>query len=340
VTPAAPPLVEGRDLRKTFAVRRGWLGPAQALRAVDGVSLAIGAGETVALVGESGSGKSTLGRLLLGLTPPTAGEVRYEGRPLAAVQKEGGESWRRFRREVQVVFQDSGSALNPRRTVGSSVEVPLRYGLGLDRTAARQEAAALFARVGLAPDVYLERYPHELSGGQRQRVGIARAIASRPRFVVADEPVAALDVSVRAQILRLLRSIQAETGLSYLFITHDLGVVRAIARRVLIMYLGVVVESGPVEALFTDPGHPYTRALLAATPVPDPQRRARRGPPLQGEVPSPLDPPPGCRFHPRCPLAQEICRRETPPEVPFPDGVLAACHFATEVRQHAAAPAR
>jgi oligopeptide/dipeptide ABC transporter ATP-binding protein len=338
VTPPAA-LVEGRDLRKTFAVRRGWLGPSQTLRAVDGVSLTVGAGETVALVGESGSGKSTLGRLLLGLTPPTAGEVRYEGRPLAAVRREGDAAWRRFRREVQVVFQDSGSALNPRRTVGSSVEVPLRHGLGMSPEAARQEAAALFDRVGLAPDIYLERYPHELSGGQRQRVGIARAIASRPRFVVADEPVAALDVSVRAQILRLLRSIQAETGVSYLFITHDLGVVRAIARRVLIMYLGVVVESGPVEALFTDPGHPYTRALLAATPVPDPRRRTRRDPSLPGEVPSPLAPPPGCRFHPRCPLAREICRREPPPEVPFPDGVIAACHFATEVRQRAAAPA-
>ncbi len=324
------PLIEGHQLRKTFAVGRGLFGARRALRAVDGVSLAIEEGETVALVGESGSGKSTLGRLLLGLTPPSSGRVTYRGRALEGLR---GEAWRRFRREVQVVFQDSGSALNPRRTVGSSVELPLRYGLRLGRQAARREAAALFERVGLAPGTYLQRYPHELSGGQRQRAGIARAIASHPRFVVADEPVAALDVSVRAQVLRLLRSIQVDTGLAYLFITHDLGVVRAIAGRVLVIYLGVIVESGPVGSVFRDPGHPYTRALLAATPIPDPARRITRPEPLHGDIPSPLAPPPGCRFHTRCPLAQEVCRRMEPPVVPFPDGVEAACHFAVEVRQ-------
>ncbi|MDQ3701427.1 MAG: ABC transporter ATP-binding protein [Chloroflexota bacterium] len=324
------PIVEGRDVSKTFAVRRGFFGASRQLRAVDGVSLAVDEGETVALVGESGSGKSTLGRLLLGLTPPSHGEVAYRGAPLEGLR---GDARRRFRRDVQVVFQDSGASLNPRRSVGSSVEVPLRYGLGLGREAARRQAAALFERVGLAPETYLRRFPHELSGGQRQRVGIARAIASQPHFVVADEPVAALDVSVRAQILKLLQSIQEDTGLAYLFITHDLGVVRAIADRVLVMYLGVIVEAGPVEPLFRAPGHPYTRALLEATPVPDPARRNTRPDPLHGDIPSPLAPPPGCRFHTRCPIAQDVCRRVEPPAVPFPDGVVAACHFATEVRQ-------
>ncbi|HEX2515844.1 MAG TPA: oligopeptide/dipeptide ABC transporter ATP-binding protein, partial [Chloroflexota bacterium] len=338
LTPQIPevpqiPLIEGRDLRKHFRVDGGLFRSGQVLRAVDGVSLDLEAGETVALVGESGSGKSTLGRLLLGLTEPTGGEVRYQGTPLRELR---GPAWRRYRREAQVVFQDSGAALNPRRTVGASVEVPLRYSLGLSRGEARREAGALFSRVGLTPEVYLDRYPHELSGGQRQRVGIARAIASRPRFVVADEPVAALDVSVRAQILKLLRALQRETGLTYLFITHDLGVVRAIAGRVLVMYLGVVVEAGPLRALFDNPGHPYTRALLAATPVPDPARREGQPEPLRGEIPSPLAPPPGCRFHTRCPLAQEVCRREAPPAVPFPDGVGAACHFAPEVRRREA----
>jgi oligopeptide/dipeptide ABC transporter ATP-binding protein len=337
---AAVPLIEGVGLHKSFPVRRGFFEPRRELRAVDGVSLAVGPGETVALVGESGSGKSTLGRLLLGLTPPTSGAVHYQGVPLATLR---GTARQNFRRDVQVVFQDSGAALNPRRTVGSSVELPLRYGLKLPAAVARREASRLFERVGLEPGIYLSRYPHELSGGQRQRVGIARGIASRPRFVVADEPVAALDVSVRAQVLRLLQTVQQETGIAYLFITHDLGVVRAVASRVLVMYLGAIVEAGPVEVLFRNPGHPYTRALLAATPVPDPARRARPAAELatgalpaaalRGDLPSPLAVPPGCRFHPRCPLVQEICRREAPPAVPFADGVVAACHFAEDVRR-------
>ena len=322
-------LIEGRHLSRVFSVRSGLFGPRRQLRAVDDVSLAIEEGETVALVGESGSGKSTLGRMLLGLLPPTSGEILYGGHPLSILT---GEAKKRFRREVQVVFQDTGSSLNPRKTIGASLEVPLRYNLGLDGPAARERSAALLNQVGLESSIFLQRYPHELSGGQRQRVGVARAIASRPRLVVADEPVSALDVSVRAQVLKLLREIQEATGLAELFITHDLGVVRAVASRVLVMYLGAVVESGPVAALFEAPGHPYTRALLAATPVPDPTRRHGRRP-LGGEIPSPLSPPAGCRFHPRCPLAQDVCRTTPPPLIELSGGLESACHFAEDVQK-------
>jgi len=315
-----------------FPVRGGLFGPRRDLRAVDRVSAAVAERETVALVGESGSGKTTLGRVLLGLLDPSEGEVYYEGRPLAVLSSAERKA---YRRDIQVVFQDTASSLNPRKTVGASLEVPLRYNLGLDRRTARDRAAGLLDRVGLDPATFLARYPHELSGGQRQRVGIARALASEPRFIVADEPVSALDVSVRAQVLKLLRDLQRSTDLAYLFITHDLGVVSAIASRVLVMYLGSVVERGPVDRLFRAPGHPYTRALLAATPLPDPtRRRESRG--LRGEIPSPLDPPPGCRFHPRCPFVQDVCRTVVPPTIDFADGVSSACHFAEDVRQQAA----
>jgi oligopeptide/dipeptide ABC transporter ATP-binding protein len=324
-----PVLIEGRRLSRVFSLRSGLFGPRRSLRAVDDVSLVIEEGETVALVGESGSGKSTLGRMLLGLLPPTSGEILYGGHPLSILT---GEAKKRFRREVQVVFQDTGSSLNPRKTIGASLEVPLRYNLGLDGPAARARSAALLDQVGLESSVFLQRYPHELSGGQRQRVGVARAIASRPRLVVADEPVSALDVSVRAQVLKLLREIQEATGLAELFITHDLGVVRAVASRVLVMYLGAVVESGPVAAMFEAPGHPYTQALLAATPVPDPTRRHGRRP-LGGDIPSPLNPPSGCRFHPRCPLAQDVCKTTPPPLVPLANGLESACHFAEDVQK-------
>jgi len=322
-------LIEGVHLSHVFAVRSRLFGPRRPLRAVDDVSIAIDEGETVALVGESGSGKTTLGRMLLGLLPPTSGEVIYGGHRLRDLT---GQGWKQFRRDVQVVFQDTGASLNPRKTIGASLEVPLRYNLGLDAKAASLRSTELLSRVGLEPDVFLQRYPHELSGGQRQRVGVARAIASRPRLIVADEPVSALDVSVRAQVLKLLRELQQGDGLAELFITHDLGVVRAVASRVLVMYLGALVESGPVEALFTAPGHPYTRALLAATPVPDPaQRRGRQ--PLGGDIPSPLNPPPGCRFHPRCPFAQDVCRTTPPPLMPLANGVESACHFAEDVQK-------
>jgi oligopeptide/dipeptide ABC transporter ATP-binding protein len=321
-------LIEGRNLSRVFDVRSGVFGPRRPLRAVDDVSIAIEAGETVALVGESGSGKSTLGRMLLGLLPPTAGAILYDGKPINALR---GADWKRFRREVQVVFQDTATSLNPRKTIGASLEVPLRYNLGLDGREARERAGELLSGVGLDPTIFLGRYPHELSGGQRQRVGVARAIASRPRFVVADEPVSALDVSVQAQVLKLLRDLQQSSNLAELFITHDLGVVRAVASQVLVMYLGSLVEHGPVAALFAAPGHPYTRALLAATPVPDPLRRqGQRG--LGGEIPSPLAPPPGCRFHPRCPFVQDVCRTTPPPLVPLPNGLESACHFASDIQ--------
>ncbi len=249
------PLIEAEKVSRTFSVRvgGGFLAPRRPLRAVDNVSLAIGPGETVALVGESGSGKSTLGRVLLGLLPPTAGRVRYEGQSIGELRD---DQWRQYRRSVQAVFQDTSASLNPRRSVGDSVAVPLRHNRGLDGASARREAAALLDRVGLPPERFVGRYPHELSGGQRQRIDIARAIASQPRVVVADEPVSALDVSVRAQVLDLLRSLQHESGLADLFITHDLDVVRACADRVLVMYLGAIVERGPAGPLLASPGHP------------------------------------------------------------------------------------
>jgi oligopeptide/dipeptide ABC transporter ATP-binding protein len=332
------PLIQAEHVSRTFRVGGGWLRPARDLRAVDDVSLAITPGATVALVGESGSGKSTLGRLLLRLLPPSVGSIRYRGQDISSLH---GDRWRAFRREVQVVFQDSGAAFNARRTIGASLEVPLRYNLRLRGRQVRDRAAALLDRVGLDPAVYLDRYPHELSGGQRQRVGVARAMASEPRFVVADEPVSALDVSVRAQVLRLMRDLQRESGeLAYLFITHDLGVVRAVADQVQVMYLGAIVERGPVAPLFRAPGHPYTRALLAATPVPDPTRRSAAlvaASVLRGDIPSATEVPPGCRFHTRCPLAQEVCRHTPPPWMAFQDGVESACHFAAEIRRLAPA---
>jgi ABC-type glutathione transport system ATPase component len=262
---APDPLLSAENVSRLFAQGGGLFARQSWLRAVDGVSLTIAPGETVAIVGESGSGKSTLGRMLLGLLAPSEGTVRFRGEALGDLR---GAAWRRFRREVQVVFQDSSASLNPRRRIGDSVAVPLRWNLGLGRAAAAQRAAALLDQVGLPAEQFFARLPHMLSGGQRQRVGIARALASEPSVVVADEPVSALDVSVRAQVLRLMRQLQEERGLAYLFITHDLGVVRAIADRVVVMRGGVVVEHGPVAAVLDAPRHDYTRALLAATPMP------------------------------------------------------------------------
>jgi oligopeptide/dipeptide ABC transporter ATP-binding protein len=321
-------LIEGKNLVKTFGIKKGLFAQPVSLRAVDDVSMSLEEGETLALVGESGSGKSTLGRLLLGLSAPSAGQILYEGNSIAELK---GDAWRKFRSDVQVVFQDSGTAFNPRRTIGASLEVPLRYNRGLKGASVKQAASDLLQRVDLDPTIYLSRYPHELSGGQRQRVGLARAIASHPRFVVADEAVSALDVSIRAQILKLMLKLQKDEKLSYLFITHDLGVVRTVASRVLVMYLGGIMESGKVQDVFTRPAHPYTRALLAATPIPDPAR-LRRLPQMQGDIPSPTNLPSGCRFHTRCPLVQEICRKVAPPIVSFEGGQQSACHFAGEVR--------
>jgi ABC-type oligopeptide transport system ATPase subunit len=266
------PLVEAREVSRLFPVRAssGLFRAREMQRAVDRVSLTIHAGEVLALVGESGSGKTTLGRMLLGLSAPSGGSILYKGADIAA---RSGEAARTFRREVQVVFQDTGGSLNPRRRIGKSVALPLAYHRRLEGRAAAMEVDALLDRVGLAPAHFRDRLPHELSGGQRQRVGIARALASNPALVIADEPVSALDVSVRAQILKLMFELQREKNLAYLFITHDLGVVRAIADRVMVMHRGRVVESGTADAVLNSPHDTYTQHLIAATPVPDPSRQ-------------------------------------------------------------------
>jgi oligopeptide/dipeptide ABC transporter ATP-binding protein len=319
---STPALVEVTNLQKHFPVGRGLFGqPRAVVRAVDGVTLAIHAGETLGLVGESGCGKSTLGRLILRLIEPTAGDVRFEGRSLLTLPP---RELRAVRRAMQIVFQDPYGSLNPRMRVSAIVGEGLvvhRIGNGQTR---RERVRALLELVGLSPDA-ATRFPHEFSGGQRQRIGIARALAVEPRFIVADEAVSALDVSIQAQILNLLQDLKARLGLTLLFISHDLRVVEHLSDRVAIMYLGKIVELGPRDLVYDDPRHPYTRALLAAVPVPDPRRRAER-PPLGGDVPSPLSPPPGCAFHPRCPYAIEVCRRITPPLEAGHGGRAVACH--------------
>ena len=313
-------LAEGKHLSKTFPVKGQ--GKGAALHAVSGVDLAVYEGETLALVGESGCGKSTLGRLLLGLLPPTQGQVFFDGQDLAALPP---ARLRALRRQMQLVFQDTAAALNPRWTVGQSLAEPLRIHNLCPRGEYAARGAALLTQVGLAPDL-LDRYPHQLSGGQRQRVGLARALALSPRLVVCDEPVSALDVSVQAQMLNLLADLQASQGLTYVLISHDLGVVRHSADRVCVMFLGRVCEVGPTQALFSAPRHPYTKFLLDSVPRPDPTRRGESGPPLAGEIPSPVHPPSGCRFRTRCPYAQDICAQTVPPLTGAGDHP-AACHF-------------
>jgi oligopeptide/dipeptide ABC transporter ATP-binding protein len=322
-------MLEGNHLIMDFRVRLGLFRGSANLRAVDDVSIAIQPGQTVALVGESGSGKSTLGRILLGLLPATSGTVQYGGNAFSSLH---GNLWRKFRAEVQAVFQDTSASLNPRRTVGDSILAPLVYNRGLSAQHARRESARLLERVGLDPAVFAQRFPHQLSGGQRQRVGLARALASQPRFIIADEPVSALDVSVRAQILQLMRDLQKQEQLAYLFITHDLGIARLIANRVLVMYLGSVVEEGNAADVFAHPSHPYTIALMLSAPIPDPTRPR---PPRRiiGDIPSSLSPPSGCRFHPRCLFAQSICKTETPAVHEFANEQRSACHFAETVRE-------
>ena len=313
-------LAEGKHLSKTFPVKGQ--GKGAALHAVSGVDLAVYEGETLALVGESGGGKSTLGRLLLGLLPPTQGQVFFDGQDLAALPP---ARLRALRRQMQLVFQDTAAALNPRWTVGQSLAEPLRIHNLCPRGEYAARGAALLTQVGLAPDL-LDRYPHQLSGGQRQRVGLARALALSPRLVVCDEPVSALDVSVQAQMLNLLADLQASQGLTYVLISHDLGVVRHSSDRVCVMFLGRVCEVGPTQALFSAPRHPYTKFLLDSVPRPDPTRRGESGPPLAGEIPSPVHPPSGCRFRTRCPYAQDICAQTVPPLTGAGDH-QAACHF-------------
>jgi oligopeptide transport system ATP-binding protein len=320
-------MLEVRDLVKHYPVAARAFGRAGGIvRAVDGVSFTIAAGETLGLVGESGCGKTTTGRCILQLERPTSGSVRFEGVELTDL---GPAGLRPLRRRMQVIFQDPYSSLNPRMTVGQIVAEPLAvHGLVPDAGARAQRVADLLGRVGLLPR-HAPRYPHELSGGQRQRVGIARALALEPRLIVCDEPVSALDVSIQAQIVNLLEDLQDALGLTYLFVAHDLSVVRHISDRVAVMYLGRIVELADRQALYQTPLHPYTRALLAAVPIPDPAVEARRERVvLLGEVPSPLAPPAGCHFHPRCPVAVDRCHAEAPVLREVRPGHRAACHLA------------
>ena len=293
------------------------------VRAVNGVSLDLATGETLGLVGESGCGKSTLGKAILRLLPIAEGEIRVEGTDIAPLDR---TQLNALRRKVQMIFQDPYGSLNPRSTVGRSVAQPMVIA-GWTAEATNQRVDTLLGWVGLPADAK-QRYPHEFSGGQRQRIGIARALALSPRLIICDEPVSALDVSVRAQVINLLEDLKQQFGVSYLFISHDLSVVEHIADRVAVMYLGTIVEAGGRDQIWRNPQHPYTKALLAAAPIANPRlARARQRTVLQGELPSPIDPPAGCPFHSRCPLAQERCKTERPQLRPVGSGALAACHF-------------
>ena len=321
------PLLEVRNLVKHFHVGGGLFGGrAGSVRAVEGVSFEIRRGETLGLVGESGCGKTTVGRCLLQLERPTSGQVLFEGRELTTL---GDEELRPIRRRVQVIFQDPYSSLNPRMTVGQILAEPLMvHGIVVDRERRAARVRELLSHVGLLPQ-HAHRYPHQLSGGQRQRVGIARALAVEPALIICDEPVSALDVSIQAQIINLLEDLQAGFGLTYLFVAHDLSVVRHISDRVAVMYLGRIVEITDRKSLYDVPRHPYTKALLSAVPIPDPALEAQRERVvLGGEVPSPLNPPAGCAFHPRCPIAIDRCREALPELREITTGHRAACILA------------
>ncbi|MFD1911061.1 ABC transporter ATP-binding protein [Halodurantibacterium flavum] len=319
------PVLEVENLTKHFPVRRGLLRrQVGSVQAVTDVSFAVAPGETLAVVGESGCGKSTTGRALLRLIEPSSGQVRLDGESVTDL---GREELRQMRRRMQIIFQDPYGSLNPRMTVREVLSEPLLlHGVATARTL-DAKLAELLQLCGLS-SFHAERYPHEFSGGQRQRVGIARALATRPRLIVCDEPVSVLDVSVQAQIVNLLQDLQRELGMAYVFISHDLAVVRHIASRVAVMYLGRIVEEAPAAALFARPLHPYTRSLIEAAPRPSPNRRRLRAP-VEGDAPSALAPPPGCAFHPRCPLAIDRCRSERPALRPF-DGARVACHRAED----------
>ena len=322
-------LVEIKSLKKYFPIRQGLLQrEVERVHAVDDVTLSVAKGETVGLVGESGCGKSTLGRCVVRLLEPTEGDIVFQGRSIA---KLGPHALRPLRREMQMVFQDPYASLNPRKRVGSIVGNPLKiHGLG-DRKERKKQVEELLETVGLSPEHY-NRFPHEFSGGQRQRIGVARALALRPKLIVADEPVSALDVSIQAQMINLLESLQDDFGLTYIFIAHDLGVVRHVSDRIAVMYLGKLVELSPAEELYSRPIMPYTEALLSAVPIPDPDLSAQRERiVLEGDVPSPIHPPSGCRFHPRCRYATDICKQVEPPLTDYGNTHLAACHHPLNV---------
>ncbi len=318
------PVLKVRDVAVHFKMRGGWLGDAgSTIKAVDGVDLAIGSGETLGLVGESGCGKSTISNAIVGLVPTTRGSICIRGQEIVGAS---GKALNSARRHVQMVFQNPALSLNPRATIGAAIAEPLAV-RGIARgSALRERVATLLAQVGLRAEDAC-RYPHQFSGGQRQRIVIARALALEPALVVCDEPVSALDVSVRAQILNLLIDLQRRLGVSYLFVSHDLSVVRHISDQVAVMYLGRIVERASRSVLFAAPKHPYTKALMSAVPEANPAaQRAKQRMGLGGELPSPANVPAGCTFHTRCPLASDICRRERPTLIPQPDGALVACH--------------
>jgi oligopeptide/dipeptide ABC transporter ATP-binding protein len=327
-TNGVAPLVEVESLKKYFPIHKGVLGrEVGRVHAVDDVTFSVQEGETLGLVGESGCGKSTLGRTIVRLLEPTDGFVRFEGQDIS---KLGARKLRPLRREMQMVFQDPYASLNPRKRVGSIIGTPLKiHGVGGQER--KKRVQELLGTVGLSPEHY-NRFPHEFSGGQRQRIGVARALALNPKLVVADEPVSALDVSIQSQMLNLLDDLQRELQLTYIFIAHDLGVVRHVSNRIAVMYLGKLVELSPAEELYQRPIMPYTEALLSAVPIPDPDLSEQRERiVLQGDVPSPISPPSGCRFHPRCRYMTDICREVEPPLTDYGNGHLAACHHPLNV---------
>ena len=319
-------LLEVEDLKKYFPMKTSGLfrRPADPVKAVDGISFRLRKGETLGVVGESGCGKSTAGRTVLQLLPPTEGTIWYKGKDITGVK---GHDLRMLRLEMQMIFQDPYNALNPRHTVGGIISAPFKVQKVTPPGGVKNAVLELMERVGLNPEHY-NRYPNEFSGGQRQRIGIARAIALRPKLVVCDEPVSALDVSIQAQIINLLKDLQKEFGIAYLFVAHDLSVVRQISHRVAVMYLGHIVETAPASVIYSTPLHPYTHSLLSAVPIPDPkQQKGRTRIVLQGDLPSPIDPPSGCVFRTRCFQAQERCAIEVPPLVELAPGHKVACHF-------------
>lgn len=332
--PNSEVVLQMNDVRKYFPVKRGLIetltgSPQQYVRAVDGVSLEIKRGEVFGLVGESGSGKTTTGRLAVGLLEPTAGEIVFSGVKINALPS---EELRRLRRRMQVIFQDPMASMNPRMTIGEGIGRGLKiHDLVANEHEFEERVIQILNRVGLTPgEAYFDRYPHQISGGQRQRAVIARALVTNPDLIMADEPIAMADVSVRAVLLQLMRELQQELGLTYLFITHDLATTKYICDKIAVMYLGEIIEVGRIAELYSNPRHPYTESLLAAVPVPDPRHR-RRAPMPHGEIPSPINPPSGCRFHPRCPIAEDICKHKQPVLMPVQDkgDHLAACHLRT-----------